>query len=180
MDTQNAPQDPTSREQDQANLEQDALIPVDPFVAQTLLENDQQYGDELRKMYGEDLINESQAFLGSLNQAEFEAAIEEQVKYHGILAAMKRAGETPRSEVVQEAVAQHLTYLKQFGDYYNVAAYRGLGTLYATDQRFVEYYEAFDSGFGSWFNEAIQFYCDNWELELDSADRVRPDHKAHM
>lgn len=158
----------------------DMHIPVDPFVAAQLKANDEQYGDELRAKYGDELISQSTAFMSKFTQGEFEKLMDDQFKIYAVLASMKRAGEGPRSDVVQEMTERHLRFLEKMGDYFNIPAYRGLGESYVNDERFEEFFEQFEPGMAAWFNEAIQFYCDNWEYTLDDTERVMPDHKAQM
>lgn len=144
------------------------------FTKEFLAEQAELCLPELIEKYGEEALQESKDYLNSLTEDELQELFEEQDRNFAILASMKRAGEGPQSDVVQEMVARHLQFLKKFGEHYNIPAFRALGKTYSSDERYTEYLNGFDSHMASWLDQAIQLYCDAWEHELDDTEFVKP------
>ncbi|NTU88498.1 MAG: MerR family transcriptional regulator [Actinobacteria bacterium] len=131
----------------------------DGFAQAKIEENEAKYGAEIRENYGDERVDASNAKLRALSKEEFEdLQTQGDALYRG-LADCFTSGELPNSAAAQELVAKHHTYLGNFGDFYTKEVYLSLGEGYASDSRFVEFYDAYAPGLASWFRDAIEQYC---------------------
>ena len=131
----------------------------DGFVQMKIDENEAKYGTEIREKYGDERVDASNAKLGALNKEEFEDLQRQGDVLYRELADCFMRGELPDSSTVRDLVAKHHAYLGNFGDFYTKDVYLALGQGYASDSRFVEFYDAYAPGLAPWFRDAIEYYC---------------------
>lgn len=133
----------------------------DGFVQQKINENEEKYGAELRQKFGDEVMDKSNATLGKLDKKGFEKMEEEGNRIYATLATCMQEGAAPSSDVAQKLVGEHYAYLQNFGDFYTKEVYAALGSSYACDQRFVDFYDTFAPGLAVWLKDAIEHYCYN-------------------
>ncbi|MBO2536148.1 MerR family transcriptional regulator [Rummeliibacillus suwonensis] len=117
-------------------------------------ENEKQYGDEIRKKYGEDVIDASNAKLRGMNEEQFK---ENQILEQRIIDLLKEAMQKGDIHDVKakEAVACHKKWLKQYWPSYSIEAHKGLADMYVADERFTSYYDQHRKGMAQFLREAI-------------------------
>ena len=123
-------------------------------------QNEEAYGDELRRSYGDDAIdaaNERYLGMGEANHMradELELAIKEQLRH-----AME-AGDAHSPEA-EKLVRMHATWLKLYWPegLYTPEAHRGLADGYLADERFRHYYEAVAPGATQFLHDAIHIWA---------------------
>jgi DNA-binding transcriptional MerR regulator len=121
-----------------------------------------QYAEEAKQKYGHtDAYRESERRTSRYTEEDW-ARIQKKSEaiYRKIIAAMDRGPADPQ---VQEAVAewrQHIT-----DSFYDCTPeiFRGLGDLYAADERFKKNIDKHQEGLAAFAREAIHIYCDRLE-----------------
>jgi DNA-binding transcriptional MerR regulator len=120
-------------------------------------ENEHKYGKEIRKKYGEDTVNNSNAKLRGMSQEDYEAMTNLGTE---ILALLKKAYETqdPASDIAQELAAKHKEWLLFSWPSYSKEAHAGLVEMYVADERFTAYYDKVVKGGTQFLREAVLIY----------------------
>lgn len=121
-------------------------------------ENEQKYGDEIRGKYGDEVIDESNAKLKGLTQAQYDEG--ERLRLE-IEKTLKYAFETgdPAGELAQRACDLHRQWLCVFYPKYNKEYHKGLAEMYVADERFRENYDKIAIGCAEFLHDAINIYC---------------------
>lgn len=121
-------------------------------------ENERKYGAEIRQKYGDKTVDESNAKLMGMSQAEY-ADTEQLTKR--VNDAIKAAFETsdPKGPLAMEACALHKEWLMRYWGSYSKEAHRGLGQMYVDDERFAAYYDAIAPGCAVFLRDALEAYC---------------------
>lgn len=124
----------------------------DAFKQHIIDENDKKFGDEVRNRFGEQALMDSQDKLKSLTEEQFEAVQQLEESLFDRLAEAMEIGEVT-SEVAFEVAELHKRWLQFYWKKYTKEAHAGLAFMYASDARFIKYY---DSRVGE---GATQFLC---------------------
>ena len=128
------------------------------FGHQLVEENEAKYGEEIRKSYGDDVVEASHDKIKGMTKeqyAEIEALSAE------VNEALKIAFEQgdPASELAQKACELHQAWLSYFWAHYTKEAHIGLAEMYIADERFTAYYDKIASGCTEFLRDAIVIYC---------------------
>ena len=120
---------------------------------QLIEENEQKYGCEIRKKYGEKQIERSNQQFANLSEDEFNEMNQlAQIILEKLAIAMD--SHHPQGELAQEVAKMHHQWLGYTWPKYTKEAHAGLAMMYVSDERFTAYYdEAIKPG-------AAQFLCD--------------------
>ncbi len=117
------------------------------FKRDLIKENEEKYGREVRKAYGEDAVDASDERLAGMSREEWNR--QEELSKE-ILETLKAAMEdgSPAGETAQKACDLHRQWLCMFwGDgAYSREAHREMGEMYAADERFKAYYDKVQDG----------------------------------
>jgi len=128
------------------------------FKQSLILENEQTYGAELQEKYGAEAIEESNAHLKGLTQAQYEKSEALRRDLEEALKAAHATGD-PAGVLAQKACDLHRQWLCVFYPGYSKAYHKGLGETYAADERFRGYYDKIAPGCAVFLRDAIQIYC---------------------
>lgn len=111
------------------------------FKQQLVQENEQQYGDEIRKKYGEDSVLSTYSMVRNMSEDQYKSAMELENK---LLERLKEALEEndPEFELAKEVGELHKRWLSFYWPKYTREAHAGLAQLYMTDPRFIDYYDS--------------------------------------
>lgn len=128
------------------------------FLRKMVEDNEQKYGNEIREKYGEDMINNSNAKILSMNleqYAELEKLTEE------LNQTLKEAVEQrdPASPLAQRACELHKQWLLFFWNKYSKEAHISLTQMYVDDPGFNEYYEKISPGCAAFLRDAVALFC---------------------
>jgi DNA-binding transcriptional MerR regulator len=128
------------------------------FKQSLIDENEQKYGEEIRKKYGDAAVSESNAKLKGLTKRQYDEGERLRLLLEETL---KTAFETndPASEAAQKACDIHRQWLCVFYPRYSKEYHRGLGEMYVTDERFRANYDKIAPGCTEFFRDAINIYC---------------------
>jgi methyl-accepting chemotaxis protein len=121
-------------------------------------ENEKKYGKEIREKYGEKTVEQSNAKIMGMTQAEYEET--EQLTKR-VNEAIKAAFETgdPKGELAMQACELHKQWLMRYWDSYTKEAHKGMGQMYVADERFAAYYDAIAPGCALFLRDALEQYC---------------------
>ncbi|WP_407668496.1 MerR family transcriptional regulator [Olsenella phocaeensis] len=107
-----------------------------------LEEFESSYGDEARRRYGADVIDQTNERLMGLSQEEWNEKDRIEKRIIELLAEAKADGD-PRGPKAQELCLLHQRWIKiHWGEEsYSTEAHCGLARLYLADPRFIDYYD---------------------------------------
>ena len=128
------------------------------FKQSLLDENERKYGAEIRTKYGKAEVNESNAKLMGLTKERYDESERLRIEYEKALKAAFEEGD-PAGCLAHEACDLHRQWLCVFYPNYSKEYHRGLGEMYAADERFKANYEKLAVGCTEFFRNAIAAYC---------------------
>lgn len=122
-------------------------------------ENEEKYGKEIRRTYGDEVIDASNEKLMAMSQEKYNEAESLAKEINRVLKeAMKKSD--PAGELAQKACKLHKKWLLMFWNekHYSKAAHRSLGEMYVADERYTKYYnDAIAPGAAKFLADAL--YC---------------------
>ena len=121
--------------------------------------NEDKYGPEIRKAYGETAVDESNAKLIGLSKAEFDSMQALGAKINALLEEAVQSGEKPTGETGAEIAALHKQWLCFTWPKYSREAHLGLAEAYVADERFTAYYDKTVPGCAAFLRDAIQAFA---------------------
>ncbi len=127
------------------------------FKQNLVEENEEKYGREIRKKYGDKTIDESNEKLFAMSQSrwnDIERLNEELNK------TLKLAVETgdPASEIAQKACELHKRWIGFYWNFYSEEAHLSLCEMYTQDERFKAYYENIAPDCAEFLLQAMKIY----------------------
>jgi DNA-binding transcriptional MerR regulator len=127
------------------------------FKQKMIDDNESKYGEEIRKKYGNDTIDKSNAKLKNMTEEQYEAVtnLEQQVKE--TLAQAFATGD-PAGELAQKSADLHKQWLTFYWTSYSKEAHAGLVQMYVDDDRFKAYYDENQPGTAEFLRDAIRVY----------------------
>ncbi|MFD1032747.1 MerR family transcriptional regulator [Metaplanococcus flavidus] len=127
------------------------------FKQKLVEDNEQQYGEEVRGKYGDDIADKSNAKMLNMSEekyAEFQLLEQEVLK---VLAKAQETGD-PAGELAQKAADLHKQWLAFTWPSYSKEAHAGLAQMYVDDDRFAAYYDKAGKGGAQFLRDAIFVY----------------------
>ncbi len=120
-----------------------------------IAENEQQYGEELRSLYGEENVRQSEQKLMGLTREAYDAmkALEEEI-LNRVQQAVT-AGEDSAGETGAALARLHQQWLSYTWPQYSRQAHVGLVQLYTQDERFTAYYDRKVPGCAAFLRDAV-------------------------
>ena len=125
------------------------------FKQRAVAHNEKVYGAETRAKYGDREVDEANAAVMTLTQAQYQEWTELGREIQERLEAAVRAGLSPESEAGKELCALHRRWLTTTGNQYDPAKHRGIAELYVMDQRFTGYYDKQVPGCARFLRDAV-------------------------
>jgi DNA-binding transcriptional MerR regulator len=120
--------------------------------------NEKEYGEEVRKIYGDAAIDEHNAHLMNLTKEQYDVSEQLKLRFEETLKAAFSVGD-PAGELAQQACGLHRQWLCVYYPKYSKAYHRGLGEMYVADERFRSGYDKFGPGCTEFLRDAINVYC---------------------
>ena len=122
-------------------------------------DNEQKYGAEIRKKYGDKAMDEYNSRVKGLTQEQYDEAERLNIALEDALKAAISIGD-PADEQAQKACDLHRQWLCVFGaGQYSKEYHRSLGEMYVADERFKAHYEKIAPGCAEFLRDAINVYC---------------------
>ena len=127
------------------------------FKKEWIDSNEREYGEEIRKKYGEDNVEKTNQRISDLSENQWEQAKAVEIRYLELLKIAEKKAD-PSCDEAKEACRLHKEWLLHFWtpEMYSPQAHIGLVEMYGSDERFQKYYEGISPSF---FLEAVKrFY----------------------
>lgn len=126
--------------------------------AKMVQENEQRYGQEARAKYGDEAIDQANAKLAGMSQAQFARGEALTAQLNDTLKAAVLEG-NPAGELAQKACALHKAWLLQYWPSYSKEAHMAIAQTYVDDPRFTAYYDKISPGTAQFLRDALIIYC---------------------
>lgn len=133
------------------------MRPKDKFTAfkkEMISENEAKYGKEIRKKYGEENVDASNAKLMNLSETDYQKVQELSTKIHHLLQELTPTGDYSSGHGY-ELFKAHREWLCYFWKDYSCEAHCGLAQTYIDDPRFKQYYENITPGAAQFLYQTI-------------------------
>jgi len=127
------------------------------FKKELIAENEEKYGREIREMFGEETVRQSNERVKKMSKAEHENIIKIENELIETLKIAMQAGD-PAGELGQKAADLHRQWLSFYWGSYNKEAHAGLVRMYVADERFKQYYDKSQPGTAEFLRNAVLFY----------------------
>ncbi|ADM39641.1 MerR family transcriptional regulator [Bacillus spizizenii] len=124
-------------------------------------EHQQTYSDEVRKLYGREIAEETEKRTSAYTSDDWRAIMAEFDSIYRRIAARMIHG--PDDAEVQSAVGAFRDHICQYHYDCTLDIFRGLGEVYITDERFTNSINQYGEGLAAFLREAIIIYCDQQE-----------------
>jgi len=127
------------------------------FKQKLVDDNEQQYGEEVRAKYGDDVVDRSNAKMLNMSEAQYEEFMSIERTLMGKLAEACET-EDPASSIAQQAADLHRQWLSFTWPMYSKEAHAGLAEMYVADERFAAYYNKVHPKAAEFLRDAILIY----------------------
>lgn len=130
------------------------------FKKKLVADNEAAYGAEIRQKYGDEAVDAANARVLNMSEQQSAAATALQAQCEELL-RQAAAKKDVACDEARRACALHAEWLQMFWKKgtYTKAAHRGLGEMYAADERFAAYYDRLAPGCAAFFRDAIAYWC---------------------
>lgn len=127
------------------------------FKQKMIEDNERKYGEEIRRKYGTQTVEESNEKLRNMTQEEYDAAtnLAEQIRI--TLSEAIKTG-NPASDLAQRTADLHRQWLTYYWSQYSKEAHSGIAQMYVDDERFKAYYDEEQPGTAEFLRDAILIY----------------------
>lgn len=131
------------------------------FKDKCLAENEAKYGKEIRRKYGDDTVNASNAKFKGMSEEKMQEAQELGERINESLKEAFEQGD-PAGELAQKVCEMHKQWLCIFWPegMYSEEAHKALSDTYVDDERFRAYYDKIKEGCAKFLRDAIHIYCE--------------------
>ncbi|HHY74682.1 MAG TPA: MerR family transcriptional regulator [Bacillus bacterium] len=127
------------------------------FKEKLIADNEQKYGREIRKKYGDETVDASNAILKGMSQEDYQAMTSLGEDILELLEKAFKTGDT-KSELARKLAAKHKKWLMYSWSDYSKEAHAGLAEMYVADERFTAYYDKRVKGGAEFLRDAILIY----------------------
>lgn len=124
------------------------------FKEQVISQNEQDYGDEIRNKYGDEVIDNSNKKFKNMSKSQYDDFENLEQRIGQLLQQASQTGD-PSSTIAQEIVTTHKQWLLYTWPSYSTEAHIGLAELYIQDSSFTAYYERYVTGGAQFLRDAI-------------------------
>lgn len=130
------------------------------FKERVVRENEEKYGAEIRKKYGDDEIDASHRKILNMSEADWERfqSLGREIRIR--LQEGVQAGLEPESEDARRIVVLHKEWLGNIWKKYTAQAHKAIANMYIADERFKLYYDKEVAGCAELLERAICFWVD--------------------
>ena len=125
------------------------------FKKRAVAHNEEVYGAEIRAKYGDQEVDEANAAVMNLTQAQYKEWTDLGREIQEQLEVAAQTGLSPESETGKELCALHRQWLTLTGNRYDPAKHRGIAELYVMDERFTAYYDKRLPGCARFLRDAV-------------------------
>lgn len=127
------------------------------FKKKLVEENEAKYGDEIRKRYGDEQVEQSNKKLLNMTKEQYDRFNQLEQEMLDTLKAAYGTGD-PTGELAQKAADLHRQWLCFTWNSYSKEAHAGIAQMYVDDERFTAYYDKEQPGMAKFLRDAILIY----------------------
>jgi len=124
------------------------------FKKKLIEENEEKYGAEARRLYGDAAVDESNAKLMGMTPAQFARMQTLSAEVNEALKTAMQTGD-PAEEEARRLCELHKQWLMCTWTHYSAAAHWGLAQMYVDDERFRAYYDSVAPGAAVFLRDAL-------------------------
>lgn len=128
----------------------------DSFTESIICKNENQYGDELKEKYSYDAIGESNGKFKNMTQEEYEVMKITEGEIIKRLESAVQGGIRDDCLEAAEIAEQHKRWLMYTRPDYSVMEHLRIVRMYATDPRFIAYYDKNVEGCANFLKRAVE------------------------
>lgn len=104
-------------------------------------QNEENYGEELRQQYGEEIIFATYGKIKEMTETQYEAVNQLELQLFERLKEGLNV-QSPSEDLMLEIAELHKRWLSFYWVKYSESAHAGLAQMYLLDERFIEYYDS--------------------------------------
>lgn len=130
------------------------------FKEKAVKKNEEMYGAEARKKYGDAEVDASNQKFMNMSQDEAGEFQNLEAEILTKLEAAVNAGATPESADAKTIVELHKRWISMTWKRYDVQAHKGVAMMYVADERFTAYYDRNVTGCARLLTDAVQYWAD--------------------
>lgn len=120
-------------------------------------ENEKNYGEEIRKKYGDDVVEQSNNKIKGMTMEQYSEFEKLGKQVQETLKAAFGTGD-PSGELAQRTADLHRRWLSYTWNGYSKEAHAGIALMYVEDERFKAYYDKEQPGSAEFLRDAILIY----------------------
>lgn len=128
------------------------------FKKRMVEKNEEAYGKEIRKAYGDKQVDESNAKMLHMTQKEYQTFSKLEKEILESLEEAVRKGQHPEDETGRKIALMHKRWISMTWNQYSVQAHKGVAAMYTADERFKDYYDRNLGGCAKFLQEAIEYH----------------------
>lgn len=129
------------------------------FKQDLVKQNETQYGEEIRKSYGDETVDASNQKMLHMSKEEYRRMQTLGEQLNTLLKDAVHAGISPESETGQEAAVLHKEWLLMTWKTYSKEAHKNLVDMYLADERFQAYYDSEVPGCAQFLRDAVHIWA---------------------
>lgn len=130
------------------------------FKQKTVKENEEKYGAEIRKRFGDEEMEATNQKLLNMSQKDWEHFQNLETEIYNVLKECVIAGANPESEDGKRIAVLHKEWIEKSWKQYTAAAHKSLAASYLCDERFKQYYDKEVTGCAEFLERAICYWVD--------------------
>ena len=127
------------------------------FKHKTVQDNEEQYGEEARKRWGNEAVDRSNAKVRGMTKEQHDKLTQLTTDLYSTLHAAVQTGD-PAGKLAQKAADLHKQWLCFYWDKYSKEAHAGVAQMYVDDPRFMAHYDQEQPGTAAFLRDAIRIY----------------------
>jgi DNA-binding transcriptional MerR regulator len=127
------------------------------FKQKLIDDNEEKYGEEIRRKYGHEQVQKSNAKVKNMTKQQYEEVERLGAELHETLGKAMETG-NPAGELAQTAADLHRQWLSFYWDGYSPEAHAGLAQMYIEDERFTAHYDKDRPGTAEFLRDAVLIY----------------------
>ncbi|MCA0983730.1 MerR family transcriptional regulator [Halobacillus yeomjeoni] len=127
------------------------------FKKHMVEENERNYGEEVRRKYGDDLVDASYQKMKGMSKEDYQSMNELSEEIFSLLEKAYATGD-PASDEADELAGKHKKWLMYNWSSYSKEAHAGLAEMYVSDERFRSFYESRVKGGAEFLRDSILVY----------------------
>lgn len=128
------------------------------FREAVVKENEEKYGEEIRKKYGDQTMDSTNAAMMKLSEKEYQEWTQTGDTILELLEQAIQTGAAPESPEGQKIAELHRAWCFRTLGTYDPQKHAGIAGMYTMDPRFLEYYDQRQKGCAKFLQDAVAHY----------------------